>query len=216
VGIIALLAGSSLFGIYQSLVLFRQNMVLTGRVDRLQIELSATQLSLNRTKTSLSASYQKNAELENRTVFLKTRLDRAKSELGEQKQKIGFLLARLHESRTANEYLQTHNAQTSEDYVRLSFENQEMKKTLSSIVELKKAIAALRKKPRRRAPKEETVRKPKPAAASKPRVQMTVPAPVADSDLDGNVGYVIKDGQSTLSDLVDIRVVPVPENTQGI
>ncbi|MDD5019857.1 MAG: hypothetical protein PHS61_05505 [Candidatus Omnitrophica bacterium] len=212
-GVIALLAGFSVFGVYQSLTLWRQNEDLTGQLNRLQIDLSAAQLSLNQTRTLLSGSYQKNAQLENDVVLLKTRLDRAKKELDEQKQKIGSLIQHLHESREVNEFLRARNTDVSDQYIRLAFENQEMKKTLSSIAELKKAIAALRKKPVRRVPAKKAVRKSQAAPQPRPRVA-AVPPPAVDRDLEGNEGFVVKDGESTLLDLVDIQVVPAPEKSQ--
>ncbi|MDD5138619.1 MAG: hypothetical protein PHG72_07330 [Candidatus Omnitrophica bacterium] len=225
-GMIALLAGFSVFGLYQSLTLMRKNSFLLEQVGRIQIELSATQLGLNQTKTLLNETYQKNAQLENEAVLLNSRLARAKKELGEQKNKINTLGNVIQQARRVNEFLVARNQEMSEQYVRASFENQEMKKTLSSVPELKKTIAALRKKPARPAvAKNKQVRKKSvPAKAERPKKKAkakspkpVAPQPVvpADQALDGNEGFVVKDGESTLLDRVDIRVTPVPEKGES-
>ncbi len=219
-GIIALLTGFSAFGLYQSLTLMRKNSYLLEEVGRIQIELSATQLGLNQTRTLLNETFQKNAQLENEVVLLNSRLARARQELGEQKNKINALGNVIQQARRVNEFLVARNQEMSQQYVRVSFENQEMKKTLSSIPDLKKAIAALRKKPVRPAPaKNKQVRKKsvpvkavnpkKTAKAKSPATVVLQPAP-ADQTLDGNEGFVVKDGESTLLDRVDIRVTPAP------
>jgi len=221
-GIIALLAGFSVFGLYQSLALMHKNSYLFDQLGRLQVELSATQLGLNQTRTLLTETYQKNTQLENEAVLLNSKLARAKQELEEQKNKINSLGNIIQQARRVNEFLQARNQEMSEQYVRVSFENQEMKKTLSSAAELKKAMAALRKKPARRAvPKNKQagkkkaapvkVRQPKkkvPVVNPKPAVTPPVPA---DQGSEGNEGFVIKDGESTLLDKVDIRVIPAPQ-----
>jgi len=215
-----LLAGFSIFGLYQSLALMHKNSYLFDQLGRLQVELSATQLGLNQTRTLLTETYQKNTQLENEAVLLNSKLARAKQELEEQKNKINSLGNIIQQARRVNEFLQARNREVSEQYVRVSFENQEMKKTLSSAAELKKAMAALRKKPARPAPaKNKQVRKkpvPVKAARSKKTAKAKSPATVAlqpapvDQTLAGNEGFVVKDGESTLLDRVDIRVTPAP------
>jgi chromosome segregation ATPase len=216
---IALLAGFSVFGLCQSLTLMRKNSYLLEQVGRIQIELSATQLGLNQTRTLLNETYQKNAQLENEAVLLNSRLARAQKELAEQKDKINALGNVIQQARRVNEFLVARNQEISQQYVRVSFENQEMKKTLTSIPDLKKTIAALRKKPVRQAPAKNKQARKKPASVKAARPQKTVkaksPAAVpqavpADQTLDGNEGFVVKDGESTLLDRVDIRVTPAP------
>ncbi|MFB3919587.1 hypothetical protein BU251_07965 [Candidatus Velamenicoccus archaeovorus] len=220
-GIIALLAGFSIFGLYQSLALMHKNSYLFEQLGRLQIELSATQLGLNQTRTLLTETYQKNTQLENEAVLLNSKLARAKQELEEQKNKINSLGNIIQQARRVNEFLQARNQEMSEQYVRVSFENQEMKKTLSSAAELKKAMAALRKKPARRAASKNKqagkkvapvkVRQPKKKVlVVNPKPAVTPPVP-ADQATEGNEGFVVKDGESTLLDKVDIRVIPVPQ-----
>ncbi len=219
-GIIALLAGFSAFGLYQSLTLMRKNSYLLEEVGRIQIELSATQLGLNQTRTLLNETFQKNAQLENEVVLLNSRLARARQELGEQKNKINALGNVIQQARRVNEFLVARNQEMSQQYVRVSFENQEMKKTLSSIPDLKKVIATLRKKPVRpaSAKNKQARKKPVPVKAVKPRGTTKAKSPAtvvlrsapADQALDGNEGFVVKDGESTLLDRVDIRVIPAP------
>jgi len=206
-GVIALLAGFCAFGFYQCMVLLHKNNDLSGQMDRLQIELAAAQVSLNKTQVLLGESYLKNAQLDNDRIFLRRRLARVQQQLTEEKQRIMNLAGHLLDTRKTNEVLYSRNAEMSEKNLRLSFENQEMKKTLSSVSELKKAIASLRKQAKRHvvarsAPKS----RPKPQPQRK-RVPVR-PSP-QDAYLDGNQGFLLKDGRSTFADLVDIRVIPV-------
>lgn len=201
-GIMALLAGFTAFGFYQSFSLLYKNNMLTRSVENLQVELSAAQLSLNKTQALLSESYMKNAQLENDAVYLRNRLSKAQKQLAEEKNRIISLGEYLFEARKTTEGLYARNRQINEQNLRLSFENQEMRKTMSSIAELKKAIARLRKQAGRSKIKKPPVMRKissKPAPVQKPQ---------PDSKKDGNLGYMIRDGHTTFSDLVNIKVIP--------
>jgi len=84
----------------------------------------------------------------------------------------------------------------------------------------------LRKKPARPAvvKNKQARKKSAPAKAERPKKKAkakspkpVAPQPVvpADQALDGNEGFVVKDGESTLLDRVDIRVTPAPEKGES-
>lgn len=204
------------------MVLLHKNSDLSGQVDTLQIQVASLQVNLNKTQNLLSESYVKNAELENDAVFLRKRITRIQAHLAEERKRIIALGQHLYETVRTNEHLYSRNEEMSQHNLRLSFENQEMRKTLSSVSELKKAISALRKKTKRSPAVRPVVpvRKTK-SIALRPKAPVRSPEPVEpvpeilpDATLNGNLGFIVKDGHSTFEDLVNIKVIPA--ETAGV
>ena len=229
--IIALLAGVSAFGIYKSLDMLKKNNDLEYTVKGLQGELEQT-------TQQLSKSEIKNSQLEADLNGLRIKLGKAEEELKSNQERIAFLGEEIKENKQVNTFLMARNNEMSDQYIRMEFENSEMRKTLASIDALKKAIADLRKRPRSKTinkksepqkikkvtVKRQAIKKqPEEKKIAKQEVIVEEIALKAvsqelppDISLNGNRGFVIKDGQSTLQDLVDIKVVPVEANVVNI
>ena len=201
-GIIALLLGASVFGVYKSIELLKKNSDLSRAVDNLKLKLVTTEAFLNQTKEALRESQFDNAKLEGKNRVLNSKLSEKEKQLQRYKENLTMLSNKLKQTVEINASLAEKNRETSDRLVRLEFENDEMKNKLSSIPELKKAIKDLKIKIRQE-------KRSKRAVQTKQEKILAVPAltEAVDVDLKGNRGYLLKDGRPTF-DAVDIRVLP--------
>ncbi len=223
--LIAFLLGIALFGIFKSITLLKHNMELNQAVGRLTLDLETTQSTLKETKQALSDAYLKNSELEGGLKDSQAKLEQKEEELKNSIAHIAQLTEKLKEVVGINEDLSRVNADIQDRTLRTELENSEMKKKLSSVDEMKKAIKELRIKIREEKrkkrvkvvpQKKQKEEKPVPVQPPKPLLQQSEPLHAAKISLDntlGNKGFFIKDGKSTFEDLVDIRVVPMDANT---
>ncbi|MFH0940736.1 MAG: hypothetical protein V1840_02645 [Candidatus Omnitrophota bacterium] len=200
--IFAFFLGIALFGIFKSVTLFKRNLGLTHKLGLLTMDLDIAQTSLNKTKTALSDSYMKSAELEGNLNDIETKFSKKEKEAEELLNTINKLSQELKEASDFNEDLSEANKELRDRSLRIELENSEIKNKLSSIQELKLAIKELKIKMRM-----EKQRKPKQPG---PPVKNLF-KPVVLSPTEGNMGFFIKDGRSTFDEIVDIRVVPVEE-----
>jgi len=202
---VALLLGMSLFGFYKAWELQNKNTILSKEVSGLKIDLIATHKDLKQTKI-------KNEGLEENLNVLGTKFARAKQEIEKNKKSIVFLSEGLKDAKEINDFLAMQSHGIAEQAVRLKFENDEMKKTLSSVSELKKAIAKLRNKPKAKNERINRRPAPKKQKAGKKNVKLPVAPKPSDVALEGNQGFVVKDGKTTLIENVAIKVVPAEVN----
>ena len=198
--VIAFLLGASLFGIYKSLELLKKNGDLSRTVEGLKLSLVTTQAFLNETKESLRESQINNAKLEGEMNDLNSKLAEKEKAVQEYRRNISELSRKLAEAAEVNESLAVKNKEAGDQLIRLEFENGEMKKKLSSVQELRKAIKELKIKMR------EAKKNKRPAHAEKKQV-LTLPKEITEAVLRGNQGYFVKDGKSTF-EAVDIKVLP--------
>lgn len=142
--IIPFLLGISLFGLYKSLELLKKNTSLTNSIGELNKELTVVRASLKETKDSLGESQQRNAKLEDDINGLEVKLSNTEKEAQKQQRNASILFEKLKEAAEANDSLVAKNEEMEDAFIRMSFENSEMKKKFSSIFELKKAIRELK------------------------------------------------------------------------
>lgn len=217
--VLALLLGAALFGIFKSLELSKRNADLHASMDLLQGKLNQTEFSLKEARSFVGEVSLKNARLESEVSFLNEKLSRKEKEVSEQNAQISLLMQRFRETAQVNlALLDQHNSMSSR-MVRVELENAEMKKKLSSVDELKKAIKELKARRNLVARETRLVQKKRTgqrapvnkAPASKKR---TIFGPPQSSDdlKSGNEGYVVRQGKSTYEGLVEIRVIP----TEGL
>lgn len=207
--IIAFLLGISIFGLYKSLELLKKNISLTSSIGELDKELTVVSASLKETKDSLGESQQRNARLEDDINSLGVNLSNTEKEVQKQQRNASILFEKLNEATDANDALVARNEEMEDAFIRMSFENSELKKKFSSVSELKKAIrelkvAAAKAKKGRLAEKQ---KKQVPRSAKAKAKVKTKDASEAQSP--GNRGFVVKDGQSTFQGIVNIEVLPV-------
>ena len=207
--LIAFFLGIALFGFFKSLTLFSSNLVLTHKVGLLAMDLDTAQTSLKQTRSALSDSYMKSAELEGDLKAFETKLSKKEKEAQELLGTINKLSQELKDASDVNDILSGANRELSDRSLRIELENGELKNRFSSIEELKLAIKELKIKMRA-----EKKRKPKqPAPRVKNLFQPSVlqAQPLDNKIMEGNMGFFMKDGRSTFDSIVDIEVLPVEE-----
>ena len=207
--LIAFFLGIALFGFFKSLTLFSSNLVLTHKVGLLAMDLDTAQTSLKQTRSALSDSYMKSAELEGSLKYIETKLSNKEKEAQELLDTINKLSQELKDASDVNDILSGANRELSDRSLRIELENSELKNKFSSIEELKLAIKELKIKMRA-----EKQRKPKqPAPREKKSLKPVVLSspPLDNKIMEGNMGFFMKDGKSTFDRFVDIEVVPAEE-----
>lgn len=218
--IAALLLGVSVFGMSKSFILLKQNTNLESSLENTQGELTQTQASLEDTQKSLAESSAAKTKLEGEVNTLKTQIAQNEKEIQTQLGQIAQLTGKVQETAQVNvALLEEHNALTDRT-THLELENAEMRRTLSSVSELKKALKALRTKIRGVVLKKETkvvktkkiVVSPKPAISSVPKEAVVTNKEAVVTNEAGNNGFLVKSGQSTFKGSVEIQVTPVESN----
>ena len=204
---VALLLGSTVFGIYKSFELSRENDDLSQSVVRLTMSVTSTEDSLRATQKSLDESRLKNDALGNELKGLKSLFAEKETQIQEDQKNLALLVDKLKEAVGANDILNTKNKELTDQTVRLQFENGEMKETVSSIEGLKKAIKEL-KAAQRQAKNVKKVPRPKKEVQKK-KVELFTFENVPQVVQGGNQGFMVKDGKATLEEKVDIKVIPI-------
>lgn len=202
--IIAFLVGISVFGIFKSLELTFRNVVLGRSVTQLKSELDTAQVALKASRQALGESYFNNAELEDRLAQMDTKLNKQAENINGYLAKISLMSEKLQETAKANVVLYASHTEIANQLMREKLDAGEMRKKLSSITELKKAIKELKARLRRS-------RRADPVAVvvkKKNMPEFPESKEIVGEPFKGNAGFLVKDGKSTFEGLVDIRVVP--------
>ena len=208
----AFLFGVSCFGIYQCVVLLKEKNSLQKSFNELEDKYTVTVATLQQTRQELEQSYGRIAELEGQAVSLKTQLAVSRKEAAVYRQRSAFLSEKVNQAMRLNDELAQESQQGIQQILRLSFENEEMKKKLSSLDGLKKAIRDLKKQMRQRKQVGKKPPQKRAAPLAEPARRILLKPPEIPQDkltTAGNEGFVIRDGKSTLENLVNIEVVPV-------
>jgi chromosome segregation ATPase len=216
--VLALLVGASLFGIFKSLELSKRNADLRASMDLLKGKLSQTEFSLKEARSFIGEVSLKNARLEGEVSSLNKKLSKKEKEILEQGEQISLLIQRFKETAEVNLTLLDQHNSLSSQMVRLELENAEMKKRLSSVDELKKAIKELKarrslvQQEKRLIQKKGAVREALVKKAPAIKKKIFFGPPKSSDDLtSGNEGYVVRQGKSTYEGLVEIRVIPTQD-----
>ena len=211
--IAALLLGVSVFGMSKSFILLKQNTNLESSLENTQEDLAQVQVSLEDTQKSLRESYTAKIKLEEEVNTLKTQVAQNEKEIQMQLGQIAQLTGKAQETAQVNvALLQEHNI-LNDRMMRLELENAEMRKTLSSVSELKKALKELRTKMGKVVLKKETkVVKPRKILVSPKPTILSVPKETVVTNEVGNKGFLVQGGQSTFKSFVEIQVTPAESN----
>ena len=204
---LALVLGVAFFGIYKSIKLIKQNTALSQSLNEVKIELAGTELTLKQTQDRLRQSDTKNVELTKDIETATAKLAKTEEGLFVYQKRLDRLSNKLKVATETNADLGVKNMETLNRLMRAEFENSEMKKTLSSVAELKRAIKELKKKPGKEKP---------PAPSGKPFVWFwnTPQAKAPEKPIEGNKGFFIKDGEPTFQKVVTINVLPAEPTAQ--
>lgn len=216
--VLALLVGASTFGVYKSVDLFRKN-------GELEVTLGKAEKELSFMKESLNANRVVRIQLEEDLNAVQVKMDQKEKEERELLRQIKELTAKTGEAEQTDVAMASIYSAMSDQIMRLEFENAVMRRKMSSVHELKKAIKevkiqkqkiAVRSKKnvkkkalKRRKVLSQPLRVPSPEPVSVP---VSISEPVVNKtvsqEITCNEGYLIKDGKSTFEGVVEIKVTP--------
>ncbi len=195
--LVLFLAGTAVFGIYKSLGLLDKNADLGHSLALLNIRIEEMRAAITEVQTQLNESGLVSEQLTNEVVHLKQNLAEKEKKIGQYHRYAQLLKKKTDDISEVNKVLAKEGHQTRELLMRVRLENQEMRKKLSSVKELRLAIQELTRQGR---------------VASRRRASSATARGVALPDAEvvmGNRGFLVRDGVSTFYDRVDIQVRPV-------
>ncbi|MDD5347383.1 MAG: hypothetical protein PHT59_02070 [Candidatus Omnitrophica bacterium] len=197
--ILALLAGVTAFSVVKYLATFKQNLDLTGQVDKLGDEISALEAEkknleqdLAREEALKQALDDENAKITQNLQETRLKMAEFESMLHESQAVVEDLDSQISVAKAENAALREQVQELQLSVSQAQADNQSMREKLSSIAELKKAIRQLRRSVR----------------GARQRVAGRI---VKERAIIGNAGFVIRNGKSTFSPTsVTIKVEPLP------
>ncbi|MFH0877251.1 MAG: hypothetical protein V1863_03400 [Candidatus Omnitrophota bacterium] len=205
--VLGVLVGAAIFGFVKSIELWKKNLDLSQETDVLNVKLAATQIALKENQKQISARDSQNVQLTDEIEVLESRLAKKIREAQEYIKNNAELSAKLGEASVVNTALTQENKVVGNHLMRLALENSDMKRMLSSVQELKEAIRELKIKQSKRSEQQ-------PVSAKKPTLPQILEVPdigqeATIKDSKGNRGFLVKDGETTFVEFVDIRVTSV-------
>jgi septal ring factor EnvC (AmiA/AmiB activator) len=203
-GLALFLAGMATFGIVKSLDLLVKNADLGHSLASLNTRIEEMRQAIQETQLQLEESGVINEQLAGEITHLKGSLAQKEEKMAAYRRYAVLLKKRMRDTEEMNTALSEDSRQYRELLTRVRLENQELRRKMSSVKELKAAIREL-KHPSLRKPKPERRRTP---ARRRERTQPPLPDP---ETVMGNEGFLVRDGMSTFYDKVDIRVRPALE-----
>lgn len=213
---ICVLAGVMIFSFVKAIDLFWDKNALNDQIEdslkpriaALESENNRVNNDLDRVKKDLSQTKNSLLTMEEENSVLQEELKLERIDLRKAQMTIENKDGELTKIKTSYNEVDSENKLLKEKFNAMYIEFLEMKKTLSSLESLRQAIKDLKtssKKNRRIASSAETS---KAATRVANKTKDTNPKSVLDTEMYGNSGYLIKDGQSTFPK-VHIKVVPV-------
>ena len=197
--LIVLLLTLTVFSVFKYILALKEKEELSQALNQVR-EQAAT---LEKEKQNLLEVLKKEKELKQRVIqqnsvfkdnlkASKIRLRRLFRDVREKQNSIEQLNSQISISKAENKALVEKEGKLKVELTQVAQENESLKEKLSSIIELKKAIRELKK----------THKVNKVNIETKQKAQ-------AEKIVEGNYGYLIKDGQITYPAKVKIEVIPV-------
>jgi len=190
--LLALLGGITVFSVRKYISAQRESYSLSYDLD--QMKGQAGRLETQRQKLLETIEKQKleQAAMNSNLTASKDKIAKMETDFTQAQKTIEDLSARLNLLREEKISLQNQGDTLKSELTQIYQEKDTLQAKLSSLAELKKAIRELKTKMR-------TV---------KPETQERL---LAEADIEGNRGFIIKDGQSTHPTRVKIEVNPAPD-----
>jgi len=183
--VIAFLLGLAVFIVFRHLAVVREKIILSSTLHQKQAEITGLQQELSRQKEEGRILLQQKSGLKAYAGAAKRRLGRLFSDVILFKGKVQELDGKMI-------ILKTENQELLDEKNRIAQENQDYKAKFSSIPELKKAIREIK------------------IQAHKPKPQIPEKAQEGSVMVEGNRGFLVKDGKPTTPAKIVIEVVPAP------
>ena len=205
-GIVAVLAGVVLFGVAVTLMLLKKQAELSASIAELSKELQDTQVSLKKAEDRIQEDSLAKAQLEEDLEDFKFKLSKAEKKLDQFREYARYIRNKMDNATEINEALASRNRDINERLVRMELENQELRLRFRDPAFLRQTLRELRSEKRKPQQKPAVPVRPSRSPILKKTVTKTVLP--AERPAEANEGYLIRDGQSTIMGLVDIRVMP--------
>jgi chromosome segregation ATPase len=191
----AFLVGITIFSVFRYSVSLKEKYDLLNSLNQTKEEVATLQTE----KQNLLGELEQGKELQQQLTQKNTRL---KDNLRAASDRLTKLFTDFEETRNTVEQLNSQgtllkaeNTALREEKNNLELEKENLKARLGSIAELKKAIRELKIK----------MRQVKVEIKEKPKTEEII---------EGNYGFLIKDGKPTYPTRVRIKVVPLPQQEQ--
>ena len=198
--IIALLAGVTIFCVYQYIISLKENNSLSANIRQLDSDVKALEDEKNDLESNLGREKEMSRVLSQEITGLKDTLTQSKENLVQletdfqaSQKAIEVLSSEFSLVKAENTALRDQIQGLELDIGQAKVEKEQLRARLSSIDALKKAIKELRQKTR----------------LAKKQVQQRIAA--KEKIISGNNGFLVKNGKSTLSGTIKIEVEPLPD-----
>lgn len=213
-----------LFGAVSTYLLLKKQAELNRSIVSLSKELQDNKEALSQATDQINEGNLLRVQLQDELEGYKSKLSKAEKKLDQFREYARLIRTRMDNAAEMNEALASRNRDINSKLIRAELENQELRQKFEDPTFLKQALRELgagqKKTPVRPAPKNQPARKPvvkkKAVTRTFQRVLMlpqdqrrVLPAqPQPAAPVDGNAGFMVRDGQSTVQGVVDIRVLP--------
>jgi len=198
-GVVLFLVGATVFGITKSLDLLGKNADLGHSLALLNTRIDEMRAAVTAVQAELAESGLMNEQLTNEVVHLKESLAEKEKKIRQYHRYARLLKKKTDDIGEVNKVLAEEAREARELLMRVRLENQEMRKKLSSVKELRLVIQELKRGGR-----------VTPRSHASSVTGRGVDFPDAEVVM-GNRGFLVRDGVSTFYDKVDIQVRPATE-----
>lgn len=193
---IALLAGIAIFSIYKYVVTLKEKEDLLNTVSQMKEQVAALEIAKQNLSQELEKEKQLSQELTQGLKVSEERLAKVNASLVTTVKALEDLNSQHSILKTENTALKEQNDNLKLQVTQVTQEKDELKARMSSVKELKKAIRELKRQ----------MRKVKTQIIAKEKTTTTA----TETAVEGNRGFLIKDGKPTSSPKVIIEVKPLP------
>ena len=198
--IIALLAGVTIFCVYQYIISLKENNSLSANIRQLNSDVKALEDEKSELEQNLGREKEISRVFSQEITGLKDTLTQSKENLVQletdfqaSQKTIEELSSEFSLVKAENTALRDQIQGLELDISQAKVEKEQLQTRLSSIDALKKSIKELRQK----------------ARLAKKQVQQRIAA--KEKIISGNSGFLVKNGKSTLSGTIKIEVEPLPD-----
>jgi chromosome segregation ATPase len=188
---VALLGGITVFSVTKYISAQRESYSLSYDLDQMKGQVGRLETQRQNLLETIEKQKLEQAAMNSNLTASQDRIAKMETDFTQAQKTIEDLSARLNLLREENVSLQNQGDTLKSELTQIYQEKDSLQAKLNSLAELKKAIRELKTKIR-------TV---------KPETQEKL---LAQKDIEGNRGFIIKDGQSTHPTRVKIEVNPAP------
>ncbi|MGA2775744.1 MAG: hypothetical protein ABSE81_06790 [Candidatus Omnitrophota bacterium] len=190
---IVLLIGIAVFSAYKYVITLKEKYTLMSELAEKKIEINVLEKEKQKLSVALEKEKSQNQKLAQEKVELQDNLKASRKRLSKLFSNFTQTDKAVDSLNTQVSLLKKENVALGEEKNKLTSDNEALKIKLNSIIELKKAISELKKQARR---------------VGIVMIQQTQ----SEKTLEGNQGYLLKGGKSTISKKVKIEVTPALQN----